>query len=119
MLDYWASLAYTTKFSLIAWVSSMALTMCTLGMLGVFLYYPVSFLFSGYPTLNDWTGNWVWPAVIVVGLAWSFSFLIAGIVWHYAAHYLESIIALRFIYGLVLWLAAAVLYYIVIKRNLG
>ena len=117
MIEFWNSLAYTTKFSAIASVVTCALGLLSMGMLGLGLYYPVSFLFRSYPTLNDWRGDWVWPAIIVVGMAWSLGFVFGGIAWHYLSQGVQSIVLLRLIYVLILWLWAAILWYFVIKAN--
>ena len=117
MIDFWTSLSYTTRFSVIACISSLILTMLSMGAWGALLYYPVSFLFQRYPTLNDWEGDWVWPAVIVVGLIWSFSFLVAGVTWHYLLAYVDSVLILRIVYGFVLWLMAALLYFVLLRNQ--
>jgi hypothetical protein len=117
MIEFWTNLAYTTKFSVIGFVVSLVLGLLSMGALGGVLYYPVSFLFRAYPTLNEWTGDWVWPAVIGVGMAWSFGFLMAGTAWYYLDGHISSVIVLRVVYGLILWGWAALLWYIVIKNN--
>jgi len=53
-------LSYTTKFSIIAFFIILGLGLMSMGLLGALLYYPVSFLFTSYPDLNDWHGDWVW-----------------------------------------------------------
>ncbi len=119
MLDYWTSLTYTTKFSFIGFLITLALGLLSMGLLGACLYYPVSFLFRSYPTLNKWQGDWVWPAMIGVGMAWSLGFVFGGIAWHYLQNQITSIILLSLIYGFILWLWAAVLWYIVISKSLS
>ena len=89
-----------------------------MGFLGTILYYPVSFLFKSYPSINDWRGDWVWPVVIGVGMAWSVGIIFGGIAWHYLYKIIPSVITLRIIYIFILWLWAAILYYIMIKNNL-
>ena len=118
MLDFWKSLTYTTKFSAIAFVISAALGLLSMGLLGAILYYPVSFFFKSYPTLNDWSGDWVWPATIVVGMAWSLGFVYGGIMWKYLFKTISSILLLRIIYAIILWLWAAFLWYLMITNNL-
>lgn len=117
MLDYWNALAYTTKFSAIAFIVTLVLGFVSIGMLGSLLYYPVSIVFRSYPTLNDWRGDWVWPAVILVGMGWSFGFIIAGMAWHYLNGPISSVWLLRFIYGAVLWGWAAFLWFMVLRKQ--
>ncbi|WP_378184755.1 hypothetical protein ACE939_08290 [Aquimarina sp. W85] len=117
MSNFWKSLSYTTKFSIIGFIIIFILGFLSMGALGAVLYYPVSFLFSSYPTLNDWTGDWVWPAVIMVGILWSIGFLLAGFLWHYQKRWLKSIQLLRLQYVLVLWLWSVLLWYVVISNQ--
>jgi len=117
MIEFWNSLSYTSKFSAIAFVVTAALGFISMGILGAGLYYPVSFLFKSYPTLNDWRGDWVWPATIGAGMAWSVGFLFGGIAWHYLQDSIHSLAVLRIIYGLILWVWAALTWYLLITNN--
>jgi len=119
MLKKWKSLAYTTKFSISAFLLTSVLGLFSMGLLGMLLYYLVSFLFSAYPGSNDWRGDWVWGATIAVGMLWSFGFLFGGLSWHYLRKLINSVLLLRIFYGAILWLWAAVLWYIVISKNLN
>ena len=78
---FWKSWSFNIKFSLIAFFITAILGLLSMGALGGLLYYPVSFLFASYPTLNDWSGDWVWPSVIMVGMLWSFG-CCSGLVLH-------------------------------------
>lgn len=117
MIEFWNSLAYTTKFSAIAFVITGFVGLMSMGFLGTGLYYAVSLLFKSYPTLNDWRGDWVWPALIGVGMAWSFGFVFGGIAWHYLSKMVHSVPLLRIVYLLILWFWAAFLWYLVIRSN--
>ncbi|WP_396596367.1 hypothetical protein [Dokdonia sp. R86516] len=119
ILTFWKSLSYTTRFSIIAFVAILPMGLFSMGILGALLYYPVSFLFTSYPTLNDWTGDWVWPATIGVGMFWSFGFIWAGLAWHFLRNKLHSVHILRVIYAIICWAWAALLWYGVISRNLS
>ena len=114
MIEFWKSLSGNVRFSIIAFFSSGALGLLSMGLLGALLYYPVSFVLRKFPTLNDWTGDWVWPAVIGVGMFWSLGFLFGGVVWHFLAKITTSRITLCGAYLFVLWLWAAVIWYIVL-----
>ena len=99
------------KPSLIAFLAALALGMLSMGALGALLYYacyPV--LAPRFGDLNDWSGDWVWPAMIGVGMVWSFSFLVAGFVdlrlkWRGSALPLRSAL-----YILILWSSAALIW---------
>ncbi len=66
------------KWSLLAFVITLALGLLSMGILGGLLYYPVSPLLGAYGSFESWHGDWVWPTFILVGMGWSFAFLIAG-----------------------------------------
>lgn len=118
MLEFWRSLTYTTKFSILGFWVSLVLGLLSMGILGAILYYPVCFLFASYPSINDWYGDWVWPAVIAVGMAWSLGFVFGGLAWKVLDPVISSKFWLRIIYGLILWAWAAMLWFIVIRKYL-
>ncbi|SEQ92802.1 hypothetical protein [Neolewinella agarilytica] len=111
MPEFWTNLSYTTRFSAIGFVATFILGFISMGMLGAVLYYPVSFVLRGYPWIDDLHGDWMWPAVIMIGMGWSFSFLFAGAAWHFLAPSIDSVVILRIIYGLILWAWAAFLWW--------
>lgn len=117
MIEFWNSLPYTTKFSAIAFITTGVVGLFSMGLLGAGLYYPVSFLFKSYPTLNDWSGDWVWPVIIGAGMLWSFGFIFGGFAWYYFSDHVHSIALLRIIYILILWIWAALIWYVLIKIN--
>ncbi len=63
MVTFWKSLTYITKFSVIAFIATITLGFLSTGtgVLGLGLYYLVSFLFTSFLALNDWHGDWIWP----------------------------------------------------------
>jgi hypothetical protein len=117
MLDYWTALSYTTRFSVIACVVTFPLGLLSMGALGGILYYPVSLVLPAYPTLNDWRGDWVWPATLFVGMGWSVGFLLAGLAWFYLAKGVSSVVLLRIVYALVLYGWAAFLWWVVVRKQ--
>jgi len=117
MLEFWKSFAYTTKFSTIAFFLTGALGLLSMGFLGLGLYYLVFFLFPSYPDINEWHGDWVWPVIIGIGMAWSLGFAFGGVSWHYLSKTITSISILRIVYVLVLWLWAAFLWFCLLKAN--
>ena len=67
------------KHSAWAALAAGALGLLGMGVLGLGLYYAVAFaLQSDYPDLDTADGDWIWPALIVVGMVWSVAFLAAG-----------------------------------------
>lgn len=80
------------RFSVIAFIISLVLSVLSMGFLGIGLYFiaaaPLALLFPSLPNnMDTWHGDWVWPAMIGMPLLWSFGFLIAG--WIYL--YLEKL----------------------------
>lgn len=109
------------KRSILAFVVTLILGLLSMGALGFALFYPV------YPVLtpffgkpDDWpSGDWFWPAIIGAGMAWSFSFLAAGLLnrrleqtgWQ--ARYRKAI------YVAILWLGAALIWLIILSANIS
>ncbi len=118
MIEFWKSLSGVTRFSVISFLVTGALGLLSMGALGAGLYYPVSFLLKKYPTLNEWHGDWVWPAIIAVGMFWSLGFLFGGVAWHYLVKVTSSKLILYAAYLFILWLWAAILWYFTVKSNL-
>ena len=74
------------RFSLIAFILSILLSLFSMGFLGAGLYFiaakPLALLFPNVSSdMNTWRGDWVWPAMISLPMLWSLSFLIAGRVY--------------------------------------
>ena len=118
MIEFMKSIWSNDRFSVIAFFVTAVLGLISMGLLGGLLYYPVSFLFRNYPTLNDWRGDWVWPATISVGMFWSLGFVFGGIATHYLGKVIESKILLYGIYAFILWAWAAIMWYLVLKNNM-
>jgi hypothetical protein len=117
MISLWKSLSDNAKFSVIAFFVVAVVGLLSMGLLGALLYYPVSFLFKNFPTLNDWRGDWVWPAMISVGMFWSVGFILGGVAVHYLVKIIASKIILYILYSLILWVWAAFLWYLVISNQ--
>jgi hypothetical protein len=117
MIEFWKSLSGNARFSIIAFFTSGALGLLSMGLLGGVLYYPVSFVLRKFPSINEWTGDWVWPAVIGVGMFWSLGFIFGGVAWHFLAKMTTSRLILYGAYVLILWAWAAVMWYIVLSNN--
>ena len=109
------NLCLQMKRSILAFAVALVLSLLSMGALGAALYYPVSPLFAPvFGDLTDWRGDWVWPSVIMAGMGWSFSFLVAG--------FLNRLLELagwrpmvrKAIYGAVLWLGAALIWLIIL-----
>jgi hypothetical protein len=118
MIDFCKSVWVNDRFSVIAFFVTAILGLFSMGLLGGLLYYPVSFLFRRYPSLNEWHGDWVWPAIIAVGMFWSLGFVFGGIATHYIGKLTESKFILYGAYLFILWGWAALLWYLVIKSNM-
>ncbi len=119
MLDKWKALSYTTRFSIVACIIMFVLGFLGMGITGALLYFLVFFALGDHPHFDTWHGDWVWPALLLVSWAFPIGFLFAGLAWHYLKTRITSKILLRVVYGLILWLWAALLWFLTIKINAG
>ena len=80
-LRFWL---HAIKWSAFGFAATLLLGFVSMGLLGLALYYPVApVLRLRFAAQDAWLGDWVWPAVIGVGMGWSVGFLIAGVVNHF------------------------------------
>lgn len=67
-------------YSTLATVIVAAFSFLSMGALGAGLSYLMSFVTQQwYPTFDDLHGDWVWPAMIMIGIYWSLAFLVGGL----------------------------------------
>jgi hypothetical protein len=101
--------------STLALVVTFALGLLSMGLLGAGLYYAVFFaLPSSFPHIDSIGGDWVWPAVIVIGMLWSIGFLMAGWLNNRLVARGTKAALRRVVYVSVLWLWAYALWAIAI-----
>ncbi|MFV0678856.1 hypothetical protein [Ottowia sp.] len=68
------------KRSVLAFLISAGWGLLGMGLLGLALYYAVlPALWPWFLPESQWHGDWVWPAMIGVGMLWSLGFLIARV----------------------------------------
>ena len=97
------------RFSLVAFIVTLALGLLSMGFLGIGLYYIVSpILDLRFPDLDSMHGDWVWPALILSGMLWSIGFLFAGWLYlflkkHPSLNWSKSILITAYIIVLLLW----------------
>ena len=71
--------AMAIRWSVLACVAGVALAFLSMGLLGLGLYVAVSPVTRlRFPGMDEWHGDWVWPATLGAGMLWSFGFLLAG-----------------------------------------
>lgn len=116
LIQKWKHCSKTTKFSIIAFIITATLGLLSMGMLGALLYYPVCFLIKRFPDFNSWHGDWVWPALISVGMFWSLGFILAGLFHHFLKNKLNVIISF-IVYISILWIWALILWYVVLASQ--
>jgi len=106
---------YRIRRSVIAFLVTLALGLLSMGAQGAALYYAAfPALVPVFGDLNDWRGDWVWPATILAGMAWSASFLIAGLVTLRLERRGVGIGPRRIVYGALLWLGAVAAWWAVL-----
>ena len=110
--------AMTMKWSFVAFVATAVLGLVGMGLLGFALYYPVApVLALRFPPHATWHGDWVWPTVIVVGMAWSLGFIFAGAL-NLALEARDASQWLRTLaYITVLWLWALLLWWVALQAQ--
>lgn len=107
------------KRSILAFAVALVLNFLSLGMLGLALYYllyPLLAPFYGNP--NDWHGDWVWPVVLLAGMAWPFSFLGAGLLNRHLEQAGWPALYRKVIYVAVLWLGALLVWLTILGLGL-
>ncbi len=104
--------------SVIAFVVTAVLGLVGMGVVAVLLYYPVApALPSRYPTLEQWSGDWVWPVMLMVGMLWSLGFLFAGVLNQALIRSGRPLWQRRLAYLLVLWLWAWLLWLVMLASQ--
>lgn len=109
VLSRYKSLPYNWKFSIIAFVLTGAIGLLSMGLLGILLYYLVAFAMP--KSIDDLHGDGVWPTIILVGMLWSFGFLMAAYVRSAFAKVMAYKLVLNGSYVIIIWLWAAALWY--------
>ena len=72
------------RFSTIAGILVFVLGFLSMGALGGVLCYLMDFVTRHWvPRFDDMHGDWVWPAMILIGMFWSLAFFAAGILNYY------------------------------------
>jgi hypothetical protein len=106
------------RWSVIAFALSAALSVLAMGALGAGLYMAVAPLLPRAPSSIDaLSGDWVWPAMIVTGLAWSPAWLLVGVADRSLRGRAVGL-PMRIAAGvLVLWLAAWLVWWIALAGH--
>lgn len=109
----WQSISKNARFSILAFIASLALSIVSMGALGFGIYYLVApFLNKSIDSLE---GDSTWPTVIFAGMCWSVGFLLAGLLFHHTTKWKFPPIASKVIYGFVLWLWIFVVWYLLLN----
>ena len=107
-----------TKRSCWAFVVAVLLGLLSMGLLGAALYYGVAFAFpAAFPSIDDFRGDWVWPAFIAVGMGWSLGFLPAGALNLRLERGGVAAPWRRLVYGFVLWAWAWLLWLVTLSEH--
>ena len=98
----------------------LGLTLLSLGMTGYALYWLAwPLIWPWYPSAAGWSGDWVWAAMVGIGMVWSLLFLPVG---YFNQWLLERGVAQgvrRAIYAALLWFGAALMWWGTLHSNLG
>lgn len=104
------------KRSVIAFVVALAFGFLGMGVLGALLYWCASpILVPLYGDLQQWHGDWVWPAMLWAGMIWPFAFLAAGLLDSRLKVARLSAFVRRSAYLGVLWVSAVLAWVLVLS----
>ena len=110
---------WSIKWSLAGIAAAILGSFLSLGMLGYALYY-LAYPIIGfvYPPLSAWRPDAVWPLIVGAGIAWSLSFLPAGVIDHALAVRGTTSVRRKISYVLILWVGAVAAWSFMIATNL-
>src|SRR6478736_4907651 len=105
----WKRLTGTTKFSILAFVLTLALALLSMGALGYGLYFLVAPVLD--KDIDTISGDATWPTVLMVGVLSSFGFLLGGLAFHYLRWKIGELLS-YLVYLIVMWLWILLLWYV-------
>jgi hypothetical protein len=105
----WKNLSGTTRFSIVAFLLTMALGLLSMGALGYGLYFLVAPVLD--KDIESLRGDAIWPTVLMVGMLSSFGFLFGSISFHYLRSKIKEL-ASYIVYVAITWLWILFLWYI-------
>ena len=111
----WRNLSGNAKFSIVAFLLTLALGLLSMGALGYGLYFLVSPLLE--KDIDSLRGDITWPTILAVGILSSFGFLFAGAAFRYLRFRIKEIPS-YIIYALILWLWIYLLWYIFLNYTI-
>ncbi len=97
----WKKLSGTTKFSIVAFLLTLALGFLSMGALGYGLYFLVAPMLD--KDIDSLRADTTWPTVLLVGMLSSFGFLFGGVAFHYLRTRIKEL-ASYIVYIIILWL---------------
>lgn len=99
---------------------SLAAALLSLGLSGYALYWLAwPLLRPWFPSDDSWTGDWVWAAMVGVGLVWPLLFLLAGYINQLLLERYIPATARRLLYAAILWLGAWLLWFGTLYSHYG
>ncbi len=111
----WKNLTGNAKFSIIAFLLTLALGLLSRGALGYGLYFLVAPLLD--KDIESLRGDITWPTVLMVGMLSSLGFLLSGITFHFLRSRIGEI-ASYLVYMLILWAWVLLVWYIFLNYNI-
>lgn len=101
------------SWSVWAFIIALVVSFLSMGLVGAVVYLFVSpILRLKYPPMNQWSGDWVWPANIIASMVWCPGFLIAGVINMYIQQYNSYIyLGVLWFWGLLVWWVVLMLSY--------
>jgi hypothetical protein len=111
----WRNLSGNAKFSIVAFLLTLALGLLSNGALGYGLYFLISPLLE--KDISSLRSDIIWPTILAVGILSSFGFLFGGAAFHYLRFRIKEIPSYT-VYALMLWIWVYLLWYIFLNYSI-
>ena len=105
----WRNLSGNAKFSIVAFLLTLALGLLSMGALGYGFYFLVSPLLE--KDIDSLRGDITWPTILAVGILSSFGFLFAGAAFHHLRFRIKEIPS-YIVYAFIIWGWIYLLWYV-------
>ena len=105
----WRRSTGTTKFSIVAFVLTMALGLLSMGALGYGLYFLVAPVLD--KDIDTIPGDATQPIMLMVGILSSFGFLFGALAFHYLRYRIGELLS-YLVYVILMWLWVLLLWYV-------
>jgi hypothetical protein len=111
----WRKLSGNAKFSIVAFILTLALGLLSKGALGYALYFLVAPVLD--KDIDSLRSDITWPTILATGMLSSFGFLLAGAIFHYTRLHIKEF-ASYILYAFILWAWVFLIWYIFLNFSI-